>query len=343
MRGLVSRNRRRVGVLLPIGWLVVTAVLAALPLLGVQSFWTRQVLLLAISSLLVSGLNLSLGWAGELNMGLPAMYATGAYLAGYFATRVFNDILLCLLLSALAAVAVGLLAGAPGLKLGGWMLAVSTFMLVTLIPVTLQVIPYEVLGGQSGFTGIPRPMLLGLPLDPTGYFVVVIVATSLWFAVYRNSVRSPFGNALLVLQHGTFLAPSLGLSRYRLKLVTYAFASVPIGIAGGLFAFLDRFIAPESFGITLIVLSLVASIIGGRRGIYTIFIGVAFVQLINYQSTRFGEFGEVAFGCFLIIGGLLFGSGISGWFDGCGVVSYASARRRRSRWIRPHPPLRSPR
>lgn len=298
--------------LLPVGWVIVTVLVAVLPLLGLSNYWVRQLLLVGISALLVSALNLSLGWAGELNFGLPAMYATGAYLTAYFATRVFNDILICLVLSALAAVVVGLIAGAPGLKAGGWMLAVVTFMLVTLIPVTLQVIPYEILGAQSGFTGIPRPEIFGVTLDRTGFFITVIVVTSLWFAVYRNAVLSLFGNSLLVLQHGPVLAPSLGMSRYGLKLKTYAFAALPAGMAGALFAFNDRFVAPEALGLNLVIFTIVASIVAGRRSIYAVFVGVVFVQVVNSQSTRFGEFGDVAFGVFLIIGGLAFGSGIAG-------------------------------
>ncbi|MET7397200.1 branched-chain amino acid ABC transporter ATP-binding protein/permease [Dactylosporangium sp. NPDC005572] len=298
--------------LLPAGWLLVTAVVANQPGLGLDAFWTRQIVLVCLSALLVSGLNLSLGWAGELNMGLPAMYAVGAYLTAYVSSKVFNDLAVCLVLSAAAAIVVGLLAGVPGLRLGGWMLAVCTFLLVGLIPVTLQVIPTSILGGQSGFVGIPRPQLFGHPLREEAFYAVVVVVTALWFALYRNAVQSPFGNSLLVLQHGPVLAPSLGLSRYRLKLITYAFASVPIGVAGSLFAYNDRFVAPESLGLNLILLTLVALIIAGRRSIYAIFVGVVVVQYLNNLSTEFDEWSDVAFGAFLIIGGLAFGGGIAG-------------------------------
>jgi branched-chain amino acid transport system permease protein len=296
----------------PLGWVVVTVLVAVLPMLNVSAYWVRQVLLVAVMALLVSGLNLSLGWAGELNMGLPAMYAAGAYVTAYVASRYVNDILLCLAISAVAAVIVGLLAGAPGLRLGGWMLAVCTFMLVGLIPITLQIIPFSVLGGTSGFTGIPVPQIFGVVLGARGFFIAVIIVTSLWFAVYRNAVLSPFGRALLVLQQGPVLAQSLGLSRYGLKLTTYAFASIPVGLAGTLFAYTDLFIAPDSLGIDLILWLLVASIVAGRRSIYAVFVGVAFVQLINAESTSFGAYGDVAFGAFLLIGGLLFGGGVAG-------------------------------
>ncbi|MFT4233507.1 MAG: ATP-binding cassette domain-containing protein [Microbacterium sp.] len=300
------------GWLLPILWLVVTGVVMAFPFIGINNYVIRLTLLVALSAMLVSGLNLSLGWAGELNMGLPAMYAAAAYFAAWFGTNILNDLLLNMLLGLAAAVVVGLLAGAPGLRLGGWMLAVCTFLLVELVPVTLQVIPTGILGGQSGFIGIPRAQIFGIEVPNVWFFVMTIAVCSLWFIVYRNAVKSPFGNSLLVLQHGSVLAPSLGLSRYRLKLATYAFAAIPVGIAGALFAYNDRFISPGSFGITLIMYTLVASIVAGRRSIYAIFIGVIFVQFIQTFSSTFGEWGDVAFGAFLLIGGLAFGSGLAG-------------------------------
>lgn len=297
---------------LPGLWAAVTVAVAALPWFDVPNVWTRHILLIAVMALLVSGLNLSLGWAGEFNMGLPAMAAAGAYVTAYIATRIYNDLLVSLLLGALAAVVVGLLAGAPGLRLGGWMLAVCTFMLVTLIGPTLQIIPFEILGGQSGFTGIPRPEIFGYTLGRAHYYVAVIMVTSLWFAVYRNAVRSPYGNSLLVLQHGPVLAPSVGLSRGSLKLRTYAFASIPVGLAGTFMAYTDRFIAPESLGLHLMMTAIVVSIVAGRRSIYAIFLGATLVHFIDTESTRFGAYADVMFGVFLIIGGILLGGGISG-------------------------------
>lgn len=307
-------------------WLLVTAVVAALPYLGADDLWTRRVLLAATTALLVSGLNLNLGWAGELNMGLPALYGAGAYVTAYVATNVYNDLIVSLALSAVAAVVIGLLAGIPGLRLGGWMLAVCTFLLVGLIPVTLHVIPTSVLGGQSGFAGIPVPEVFGRMLTIHGFYTAAIVVTSLWFAVYRNALMSPFGKALLVLQHGPVLGPSLGISGYRLKLATYAFASIPVGMAGTLFAYRDQFVSPDSFGVGLIMTLLVASIVAGRRSIYAIFVGVVFVQYVDSLSTSFGEYGDIAFGGFLLLGGLVFGGGVAGILRRAGLVAATRPR-----------------
>jgi len=303
---------RRPAWLLPLLWIVGIAIVVILPFVGVGAQAERQIVLTVIMVLLVSGLNLTFGWSGELNMGIPAMYAAGAFTAGWVAIHLVNDVLVSALVGAAAALIVGVITGVPGLRLGGWVLSIVSFFIVLLIPFILQVIPEEVLGGTIGLIGIPLPQIFGIPLTPDGYYVVVILIAALWFAVYRNIVKSRVGDALVTMQHGEALAPSLGISRYRLKLLAYAVGAIPAGIAGALYASLDLFLGLETFGITLAVNVLAASIVSGRRSIYAILIGAAFVQFITARSSDFGQFGQLAFGLLLIAGGILFGGGIVG-------------------------------
>ncbi|MES2172274.1 MAG: ATP-binding cassette domain-containing protein [Actinomycetota bacterium] len=293
-------------------WVVVIAVIAITPLLGLDDQTQRQVILTAIMVLLVSGVNLTFGWAGELNMGIPAMYAAGAYVGGYLYIHVLNDVVVGVIAGGLAALLIGIITGVPGLRLGGWVLAIVSFFVVILIPSILQVIPANVVGGSVGLIGIPAPMLFGQPLTSQGFFAFVIVVTGIWFAVYRNIVKSRVGDSLLIVQEGRVLAPSLGLSRYRLKLMAYAVGAIPAGMAGALYASLDRFIGPESFTLQLAINVLAASIIAGRRSIYPIIVGAAFVQFINVRSSDFAQYGLVVFGALLIVGGIAFAGGIAG-------------------------------
>ena len=82
----------------------------------------------------MSGLNLSFGYAGELALGQVAMYAAGAYAAGYFAAHGHHDLVFGIAVGALGALVVGLASGVPGLRLGGWSLAMVSFFLVLLVP-----------------------------------------------------------------------------------------------------------------------------------------------------------------------------------------------------------------
>jgi branched-chain amino acid transport system permease protein len=318
---------------LPLFWIIVVAIVAILPFVGLGSQLQRQLFLTLTLVLMVSGLNLTFGWAGELSLGVPAMYAAGAYTAGYLAINVVNDVLVGVIVGGVAALLVGLISGIPGLRLGGWTLAIVSFFVVLLIPNIIQIIPADVLGGNIGLIGIPAPMVFGMPLGSEGLFIFALLVTVIWFAVYRNIVKSRIGESLVTLQQGQALAPSLGLSRYRLKLFAYAIGAIPAGMAGALYANLDRFLGLESFTMNLAILVLAASIISGGRSVYAIIFGAAFVQFVNVQSVQFGEFGELIFGALLIVGGVALGGGLSGL-----VARIARAQRSRRAAARPAAP-----
>jgi branched-chain amino acid transport system permease protein len=314
-------------------WIVVAALVAAVPWLGGGTYWTRQLILIALLSLITSGLNLSFGYAGELALGQPAMYAAGAYTAGWFVKSVENDLLLATVVGAAAALVVGLISGIPGLRLGGWMLAITSMFLVVLIPTLIQLFPTTLLGGNSGLTGIPLPSLFGRELEPNDYYLFVVIVTVLWFAVFRNLVRSRYGAAMLVLRQSPLLAGSLGMSVYRLKLQAYAISAIPAGIAGAMFANLDGFVAPESFSLDFGLGILAASILGGSSSVYGVFIGAALLQLGPLRAQAFDKYSLVVYGAFLIVGGLLLRGGLAGLSKK--LYRRAKSWRRRGGPVRP--------
>lgn len=293
----------------------VAIIVIAFPLLGLGGDqWLRQITLIAILSLAVSGLNLSFGYAGELSFAIPAMYAGGAYVTAYVAINLVNDLALILIVAAVVGFAVGLLSGIPGLRLGGWMLATSSFFLVILVP-DIAVIFKDALGGHEGIAAIPRPQVFGFELGPTGLYIVAILVTTLWFASMRNLVTSRFGRALALMRQSHVLAASLGISVYGLKLRAYAFSGVPAAFAGALFAYLDGFIAPSSFGVTLVITILAASILGGKRSVLGVLVGASILHVGSMRITVFGEYALVAYGALLILVGVLLPSGIVGVFE----------------------------
>src|SRR5690606_25865942 len=192
-------------------------VLLALPFLGADYGLTRQVELTLIMALIVSGLNLSLGYAGQLAIGQVAMYAAGAYTAAIISKAGTTDLLVHLLAAGLAALVVGILTGIPGLRLGSWSLAMTSFFLVLLVPDVVDIFEEET-GGHLGLSGIQAPTLFGYALTPTDMYLVVVATTIIWFVVFRNVVASRHGIAFQVLKQSPVLASSLGMSVYRTKL-----------------------------------------------------------------------------------------------------------------------------
>jgi branched-chain amino acid transport system permease protein len=291
--------------------IILAVIVVFLPQLGLSLPNQRQVLLIGFLTLLVSGLNLSLGYAGELALGQPAIYATGAYVAGYMGVHGETDIFLQILAAIGAALFVGLLTGIPGLRLGNWSLAMTSFFLVLLIPDIVQIFQNQT-GGAIGLAGIMPPTAFGTQLTNYGYYLVCVLSVIVWLAFMRNLVTSRHGIALRVLRQSPVLASSLGISVFRTKVTAYALGAVPAGVAGALFANLDHYIAPTEFDFALAVTILAASILGGATSVYGAIIGAVIMQLGPLESTSFQNDALIFYGLLLIVGGVLLANGLTG-------------------------------
>ena len=297
------------------GWvwpLLFAVILIVIPFVGAPYPIVRQIELTIMLALIVSGVNLSFGYAGELALGQVAMYAAGAYTAGLVSKAGQTDLLIQLGAGALAALAVGFISGVPGLRLGGWSLAMSSFFLILLVPDVLSLFK-EQTGGRNGMSGIQQATLFGNPIDSETYYVVILVVALLWFAVMRNLIVSRYGTALKVMKRSPVLASSIGISVYQTKLSAYAIGAIPAGLAGVLFANLDRFLSPEAFAFSFAMTVLASSILGGPASIYGAIVGAFILQFGMNQSTTFQEWGLVFTGLFLLVGGVAFGGGLSGF------------------------------
>ncbi|MEU5879991.1 branched-chain amino acid ABC transporter ATP-binding protein/permease [Spirillospora sp. NPDC047279] len=310
------------------GWPVTVGLVAALPWMGLSSATLRLVLLIAILSLVVSGLNLTLGYAGELALGQVPLYAAGAYTTGYLAINVIDDLLACLIAAVAVALLLGVVTGLPGLRLGGWTLAITSFFVVLLIPSVISVFG-DRLGGLEGLNGIPVPTLFGADLDDNAFYVVVIVVTAAWFAVFRNIVVSRHGASFLVLKQSPVLATAIGTSPFATKVTVYALSAVPAGIAGCFMAYLDSYLSPLSFGLELAIVVLAAAVLGGATSVYGAIVGAALMEIGPLRITVFDKYAMVVYGVFLIAGGLLLRNGLTGVAERLGRKAKAAVRSRR--------------
>lgn len=290
--------------------LLVALLLIAVPYIGLDYATTRQIQLALILALVVGGLNLSHGYAGELALGQAAMYAAGAYTAGMISKAGVTDLLVQLLVGGAAALLVGLMTGIPGLRLGGWSLAMTSFFLVLVLPDVIAIFDDHT-GGRNGLSGIRPPTIAGERLDDTGFYLMIVVVVVLWFAFMRNIVTSRRGVALRVLRQSPVLATSLGISVFGTKLSAYALGAIPAGLAGVLFANLDLYISPEAFGFLLATTVLAASMLGGNTSIYGAVVGAAVLQSISSRATEFHSYALVFTGILLILGGVLLRGGVA--------------------------------
>lgn len=302
------RRFRPPWVLIPIAAAVIALLM---PTFEPGPFIIREIELICIYGLVVVGLNFSYGFAGELALGQAAMFAAGAYAGALLSIHGYNNLLITVPATGLVAAVIGFLSGSPGLRLGGWALAMCSFFLVLLVPDMAAAFPTQV-GGFTGLSPIPFAAIQGNTLDSTGLYLSIIVVTIIGFTAFRNIVKSRHGVALQVLRQSPILASSLGMSVYRLKLMAYVIGAIPAGVAGGFIAHLNSWVGPGEFDFTTTIAFLAASIIGGSRTIYGALIGSAILQLGPLRTAQFQQWSLVTYGIFLMAGGVLLAGGRSG-------------------------------
>jgi branched-chain amino acid transport system permease protein len=290
--------------------LVVAALMLSAPWLGVNAYWQRQVVVIALLTLIVSGLNLSFGYVGELALGQVAVYATGAYISGFLALHGVTELPVDLVAGAIGAVVIGFLTGIPGLRLGGWALALTSFFLVLLVPDIVTIFS-SVTGGYSGLFGIGQPQLFGVEVSAEGFYMIVVAVTLIWLMALRNLVVSRHGVAFQSLKASPILASSLGVSVYRTKLLAYSLGAVPAGLAGALFPYLNHLVSPDSFSLDYTIVVVAACVVGGSASVFGAVAGATIFVLGPLRATGFQGGSDIAYGALLIVGGLLFKGGIA--------------------------------
>lgn len=295
-------------------WVVAAAgsvLLLLLPMYESSSYWIQQGALIAVMTLVVSGVNVTFGYAGEVNFSQVFVFAGSAYLTMALAMRGWNDVLLLMAVGGVAAAIGGALLALPASRFGGWPLAIFTFFLVVTIPNIVGIFS-NVTGGLNGLFGVPQPKLFGAQLGTTSIYEVSAIACFAWLAFLRNLMTSRYGVIFRNLRHSTVLTQSLGWSVWRLKMSAYILGSIPVGIAGCLFGYVSGIVSPASFDVTLSIGLLAGSILGGTESFYGAAIGALVVQLLPTESLSFAKYAPVGYGLFLVLAAVFLRSGIGG-------------------------------
>lgn len=240
-----------------------------------------------IFSIAAIGLNLTLGYAGQISLAQASFMAIGAYttailtLAGWpWILGMALGVVLCFL--------VGLGLGFPALRVKGHFLAFVTLAFNSLVFLVIRNEEW-LTGGSYGLSGMPRPSLLGLSTMkqlPFYYFtlLVFILAALLMYAI----VRSPWGRAFRALRENPIRAESLGIDTRRLTLMAFAIGSAYGGLAGALVTPLVQYIEPGSFALVHSLRILLMVVVGGAGHFLGPVLGAAIVILLP-EFLRFTE------------------------------------------------------
>jgi branched-chain amino acid transport system permease protein len=235
------------------------------------------------------GLNLTLGYAGQISLAQGSFVGIGAYAAALLTTMgwpLWSAFLLAIALS----LAIGWLLGYPALRVQHHYLAFVTLSFATLVFLVLRNEEW-LTKGVYGISGIPRPTLLGWPTKapiPFYFFclgILGLVSAGTWWLV-----RSPWGRAFTALRENAMRADSLGVDIRRYTLMAFAIGSALGGVSGVLYAPLVQFIEPTAFNLNLSLSLLLMVMVGGSGYFLGPFLGAA-VSVLLPEWLRFGSEG----------------------------------------------------
>jgi branched-chain amino acid transport system permease protein len=255
--------------------------------LGLKPYGIFILSMWAVMTIAAIGLNLTLGYAGQISLAQAAFVGIGAYTGALLTTQGWPLWSAFLLAIALCFV-VGWLLGYPALRVQHHYLAFVTLSFSTLVFLILRNEEW-LTKGVYGISGIPRPTLLGwstkAPLD--FYFfclgVLALVSAATWWLV-----RSPWGRAFTALRENQIRADSLGVDTRRYTLMAFAIGSALGGIAGVMYAPLVQFIEPTAFALNLSLNLLLMVMVGGSGYFLGPFLGAA-VSVLLPEWLRFSE------------------------------------------------------
>jgi branched-chain amino acid transport system permease protein len=273
MAGLLGSRRARVA-----GLVVLAVVLVVLPLVSAP-FVNYQLSAIGVYAVALLGLNVVMGYTGQVSLGQSAFLGLGAYVAAYGATHGW-PLLLTFVLSALIPAVIGMLVALAAARLRGLALAMVTLAL-PIIGTPLAKRFSDITGGSQGLTvsWLDVPGWLPLADDQWRYYVILLVA-AVAFVLVANLTRGRVGRSFSIVKDNESVALSMGISPYRTKVTAFTIASLLGGIAGFLYLVTVQYTSPETLSFGTSINLVAAMVIGGSASILGTLLGAVYFVLV---------------------------------------------------------------
>ena len=284
-----------------------------LPLTG-NEYWALIATRAAIYWVLVAGLNLVVGYAGQLAIGYVALLTLGAYTTSVLAAGNVLPPLPTFLALAVAAVAgalFGVVVGLPALRLRTFYFAMATLGFATIV--TQVALAWQgVTGGGIGISGPEMPA----PFNTAwGFLYLCLALAALVTWATSNVAKSRFGRALIAVRDADVAAEANGISKPKLFVTIFLFSGAVAAVAGGLFASLQTYITPDAFTFELSLLFFIAVLIGGRGSILGPLIGTIILTILPEIAAPLAAWSTFLYAGLLLIIVLAMPGGIAALLD----------------------------
>ncbi|VVE02076.1 Xylose import ATP-binding protein XylG [Pandoraea cepalis] len=284
-----------------LGGLRVTTKLAAIvgivalfgfPMAIGNPYYIHMIETIMIYAILLFGLDIVVGYTGQVSLGHAGLFGIGAYVAGVFFTKLGLTLWLALPGAILITAAFGAVLALPALRVIGPYLAMVTLAFGTIIQILINEMDF-LTDGPMGIT-LTKPLVGGHPIDETEYYWLVAALLLASMLVAHRILKSHLGRAFEALRDSPVASDCMGVSVYRYKVYAFVISAGFAGLAGSLYAYSEQYISPNTYNFELTILFLLAVIMGGRKTRSGALLGAAIVVLLPQLLDDIGTFRIVA-------------------------------------------------
>ncbi len=282
------------------GLYIVIAILLVLPFVMPNSFYMDLVIRMAINAVIVLGLNLLIGFAGQISLGHAGFLGIGAYASAVLPTHFGWHPLLAMGAGAAVTGALAALVARPIFKLKGHYLAMATLGLGIIINIALRN-EAQWTGGPDGMA-VPAMGLFGFELsnDKQWYWVVaLLLSVSVWASL--NLIDSPFGRALRALHGSEVASQVVGVDVVRYKVAIFVMSAVFASIMGSVTAHYVGFVSPNFADFFHSIELVTMVVIGGMASVYGSLVGAVLLTALPQALATFEGWETVVFGAILML------------------------------------------
>jgi branched-chain amino acid transport system permease protein len=267
---------------------------ALLPTLWPNPYYIHLMVIIGIYAILLLGLDIVVGYVGEVSLGHAALFGIGAYTAGVLNFQLGAPFLLAIPASIAVTGFFGALLALPALRVSGPYLAMVTLAFGTIIQILINEMTF-LTDGPMGLS-VRKPIWFEHHINGTDYYYIVLIALVLSLVVVQRILKSHLGRAFEALHDSPIASDCMGVSVYGYKVYAFVLSACIAGLAGGLFTFSEEYISPNTYNFELTILFLLAVIMGGRKTRTGPILGAIIVVLLPNVLSDIELFRKISIG-----------------------------------------------